>query len=158
MIENRVEWPLWAKVYAVVVAAPMIGVCLGLSYWFVKTRIGGAVADGPPLALWTLLGTLVVAFVVSGILFGISVNRMIAEDAEALLFAATAHVLIAIPALVFLLVQLAYDSNRFLDELYYAFARREFILEFKLAIWLVFHIYMAVVVALADNTSPERPG
>lgn len=153
MTENRVEWPLWSKIYGVTVAAPMIAVCVGLAFWFVTTRIGGTVSDGPAAAVWTLIGTLAVAFVAAAWLFFLAVQRMIGEQNEALLFAATAHILIATPALVFLLVSLFHDPNRFVDEIYYAVVRRNFVIELKLALWMTIHIYLGTILALADRTS-----
>lgn len=148
----NIDWPLWAKVYAVIVGAPMIGVSIGIAVWLVLTRFGGLMEDSPWLASLLLTAASLTNFALGAWLFYTSVQRLVARQSEALLLAATGHLLLAIPTLVFIAVSFVVNHQRFINDLTYSVSDGQLSTELKMIIWSLFHVYLALFLALADNT------
>ncbi len=150
---SHVTWPLWAKVYAVVVGAPMVSVALGLALWLTLTRFDGALIDRPVVASWILIVTVFLNFLTAAWLFYVAIRRTVAGQPEALILAAAGHVLVTIPPLVTLMVGFVLDAEQLLHALSSAVTDRTFVLELKLIVWVLLHTYLALFLSLADNTS-----
>jgi hypothetical protein len=147
-----VHWPFWAKVYAVTLGAPMVAVSLGLGFWLVLTQFDGLLRNKPLAPSLMLMLSSLVNFGFGAWLFYASVRRTIEREPEALTFAATGHLLIAVPALVFVIVSLFVNPERFINAIFYALRDWHLILELRLIVWVAINIYLALVLALADNS------
>lgn len=148
----HVIWPLWVKMYMVLIAAPMIALSLGINLWLIRSRFDGLLTDSPLIAVIMLLGATLLNFLAGAWLFYVAIWRTLNHQPEAPTFAATGHLLLAIPPLVFAIVSFAVDHVYFLDSLYYTLSRDKNSLELYLIIWIAFHVYLGLILSLADNT------
>jgi hypothetical protein len=147
-----VSWPWWAKTYAILIGIPMIGVSLGTGVWLVTSRIDGLLTDRPTVALYMLMSTIALTFGFAAWLFYAGIVRVFTGKTEALNFTATAHLLLGVPAMVLLVALGLRNHKLFLDDLTFALSQRDMALEFRLMIWMAFHMYLAVLLSFADNT------
>lgn len=147
-------WPLWSKVYAAFVAVPMIFVSIGIAFWIVRTNLGGALDNMTGISVTITIGVFALAFLFTGWLFGLAVQRVVTDQAEALVFAATAHLMMAIPAIVFTIIAFVQSETLYLADLQRLINDAELNRESSLLFWMVSHTYIGLFLAMADNTSP----
>jgi hypothetical protein len=148
----RVDWPLWAKIYAVIIGAPMVAVSIGVAIVMPLNRFGGLTEDSETLGVVMFTAAFVVTFLMAAWLFFIGIVRTVNRHIEALTFAATGHLIIGAPALVYLVVRFAQDDEAFFNKLSFAAGDLNFIIEFRLICWVIFHIYFALFLAVNDTT------
>ncbi len=148
-----VRWPLSAKIYAIGVGVPMIAISLTAAFWIFQTRFGGFINSRPVLAVLILMLAFAGTLVMAAWLFYIGVRRTITQEPEALIFAATGHLLSAIPAMVLLFVAFLRDYQGFVYDVQTAVAQRDFTLEFTFISWMLIHVYLALLLSFLDNTS-----
>lgn len=147
-----IQWPMWAKIYSVVVAIPMVPTALLVAFWLVQSRFDGLIRDDVFVASLILMGSFVAAFGVGAWLFFIGAKRVWQQWPEALMFASTGHLMVALPAAVFLGALYSSDSRQFLVDIGNALADANPSREVVLIAWVLVHVYAALVVGLADNT------
>lgn len=148
----HVDWPLWAKIYAVVIGAPMVAVSIGVAIVMPMNRFGGLTEDTEMLGVIMFTGAFIVTFLMAAWLFFIGIVRTVNRQVEALTFAATGHLIIGAPALVYLVVSFLQDDEAFFNKLSFAVGDSDFIVEFKLICWVIFHFYFALFLAINDTT------
>jgi len=148
----RVDWPLWAKIYAVVIGSPMVAVSIGIAIVLPLNRFGGLTEDTEMLGAIMFTAAFIVTFLMAAWLFFISIVRTVNRHVEALTFAATGHLIIGAPALVYLTVSFVQDDEAFFNKLSFAAGDLDFIVEFKLICWVIFHFYFALFLAINDTT------
>ena len=147
-----VDWPLWAKIYAVVVGAPMVALSIGIAIVMPLNKFGGLTENTQTIGVVMFTSAFIVTFIMAAWLFFSSVLRTVNRHIEALTFAATGHLIIGAPALVYLVVRFAQDDEAFFNKLSFAAGDLNFITEFKLICWVIFHIYFALFLAVNDPT------
>lgn len=148
-----IQWPLWAKIYSVVVAIPMIPAALFIAIWLVQSRFGGLIQEDVLIGAVLLMSSFVAAFAVGAWLFFIGAKRVWKQWPEALMFAATGHLMVALPAVVFLGALYSSDSRSFVVDVGKALSTTTPNREVALISWTLLHVYAALVVGLADNTT-----
>lgn len=148
-------WPLWVKVYAVVVATPMVVASGAIALWIVLTEFGGSFEDASSTGAVLMIGVFVIAFIFTAVLFISAIKRIIFDEVEALILAATGHLMLAIPAVVFVIISFIDNQNRFVADVEDTIEGLTLNPETRLILWLVFHTYIALILALYDNTSSE---
>lgn len=147
-----IQWPRWVKIYSVVVAIPMIPIALLVAVWLVQSRFDGLLRDDALVGAILLTVSFVAAFAVGAWLFLIGAKRVWQQWPEALMFAATGHLMVALPAAVFIGALYSSDSRTFMVDIDNAVADGTFSRELILIAWTVIHVYAALVVGLADGT------
>lgn len=131
----------------------MIGISLGLSLWVISSRFGGLLEGAAPLGITLLTVASTLSFWAGAFLFFSGVWRMVDEKGEALIMASTGHIIVAFPAITLLVVDfLRAGQESFVNELVDAVDRGAFVPEFRLVVWIVFHVYVALFLALADHS------
>lgn len=147
-------WPTWSKVYTAMIATPMIFLSLGIALWIVRTNLGGSLDESVGSTGTITVAVFMLAFVFTAWLFALAVQRVLTEKPEALVFAATGHLMLSIPAMVFSVIAFVQNDTLYLAELQNAVEALEPTSEAVLLLWMLFHAYMGLFLAMADNTSP----
>lgn len=148
------RWPLWTKIYAVIVGAPMVAVSLVLILWIVLMGFGDTLATTNSVGRWLISGVYVVAFVTTAWLFFMGVRRIVLDKPEALLYTATGHLLLAMPAAMFAIVSYIRQPLPFISDLNRTIDDGSMTQPTRFLLWVVFHTYLALVLSLSDRSSP----
>ncbi|PJF44599.1 MAG: hypothetical protein CUN55_03120 [Phototrophicales bacterium] len=148
------RWPLWTKIYAVIIGAPMIAVSLALVLWIILIGFGDTLATSSFLGRRLVSTVYIVAFLTTAYLFYIAVRRIIFDQPEALLYAATGHLLLAMPAAMFSVVSYARQPVSFINNINRALDDVTLNQPMRFLLWVVFHTYLALWLSLLDRSSP----
>ncbi len=146
------NWPLWVKIYAVIVGAPMVAVSLALTLWIVLIGFGDTLTAANLVGRLLISGVYIIAFMTTAGLFFIGVRRIIFNKSEALLYAATGHLLLSMPAAMFAAVSYLRQPNIFINDLIATFNEVALNQPSRLLLWIVFHTYLALWLSLSDRT------
>ena len=149
-------WPTWSKVYTGLIATPMFFVSLGIAFWIFSTNLGGALDESGWVANTITIGVFVLAFLFTAWLFALAVQRVLTDETEALVFAATGHLMLAIPAMVFSMIAFGQNQNLYLAEVQAFLSDAEVSDEVILLAWMLVHTYIGLLLAMADNTTPAE--
>ena len=146
-------WPLWVKIYTVVVATPMVIASGAIALWIFLTGFGGTFENPSSPSAILMMSVFSFAFLFTMGLFMYAIKRVIADQNEAIVLAATGHLMLAIPAMVFVMVAFLDNTNRFVSNLENGFQDIRFNFSMQLVLWMAFHTYLGLILALYDNTS-----
>jgi hypothetical protein len=145
------QWPLWIKIYSVVVGGPMVGICLGLAIWVFTSRFGGLLDNADGTATLLLMVASAMLLCLGAYLFFTGVFGVVNSKVDALLMLATGHLIVAAPGITLLLVDFLRNQDRFLHRLVNAVDDGFIVAELRLIGWVLFHIYLAMILALSDR-------
>ena len=147
-------WPQWAKFYGVFVSVPMAFFSLGIVGWIIATSFGGLFEDVTGPGVIIMSAVFVIAFLFTAWLFAVSAQRLWTNQTEALIFSSTGHLMLAIPAIVFTMIGFMRNENVYVANLEESVESFELNWQASLVLWMVVHTYLALWLAMADNTSP----
>ncbi len=148
---SQTQWPLWIKIYAVVVGGPMVGICLGLALWAFSSRFAGFLDDADETAILLLIIASAMLLGLGAYLFFSGVWGVVNNRSDALLMAATGHLIVTGPAITLLTVAYFRNQERFINDLVSATANGFSGTEIRLLAWIIFNIYLALILSLADQ-------
>lgn len=144
------NWPLWTKIYAVVVGVPMVGISLALTLWIVLLGLGDAIDAPSTLGRMLIAGVYLVAFITTAWLFAASIWRIVTQRSEALLYAATGHLLLAMPAGMFVAVSYVRQPIDFINDIDGVLDGEPLNQAVRFVMWVVVHTYFALFLSLSD--------
>lgn len=150
-LASQTQWPLWIKIYAVLLGGPMVGVCAGLAVWIFSSQFGGLLDDADQTATLLLMIASAMLLGLGAYLFFSGVWGVVNNRSDAILMAATGHLIVAGPAITLLSVDFFRNQERFVNDLVSATANGFAGTEFRLLAWVIFNIYLALILSLADQ-------
>jgi len=148
----HIHWPAWARIYAFVVALPLIFVLAVLAIWIFPSRFGGLLEDYQPTGVTLLSMAFAISFLSGAYLFFAAFRRIINHQPESLAIASTGHLVITAPAVAILVVEYLRNSVVFLSEMADLFESGSLTWHWLLIAWLLLNIYASLFLALSDNT------
>lgn len=148
----RVHWSRGAKLYSVLVSGPMAIISIGLIPWMFETRWGKLLQPYKESGVTLLLIAFSFSMAFAGILFFNGYYRLAKRQPEALSTSATAHLMIAAPAITLLVIEFARSTEIFWITLSAPMNTGKVNIHWMLLGWIVVHVYCALFLALTDTS------
>lgn len=129
----------------------MVGICSGLAVWIFSSRFGGLLDDADTTATLLLMIASAMLLGLGAYLFFSGVWSVVNNRADALLMVATGHLIVTGPAITLLMVDFFRNQEGFINDMVTATENGLTGTEFRLLAWVLFNIYFALILALADS-------
>lgn len=145
------NYPLWIQIYTATVAAPMSAAAVGLAVWMNRTLAGGLLEGYRREGVVLMLGAFTLSLLFAAALFFAGFYRAVRQKNDALLLAATGHLIVVAPAITMLVLDYLRNAEAFWQQLGSPLNGKGWALHWSLLVWILIHVYTALAVSLADK-------